>query len=218
MPERNVPTLPGMGPAGPPARVPVRVAAMRRLYPLFGMQETEGVNWGPLIRKWGAYFIPEKRLATFAPGGKRAGLLAWCGITACAVVYEELLDRGHAELAAQWKRISSAQVSVIWNNLTALGYTWRRGEPLPQALSPQAVDVPGLPAPGDFVFYGHVLEDGSLSFTHIDFYEAPGPEGDEFDSVGGNTGTPPNINRIDRVHRRGPDAAEHVLGYARFLW
>lgn len=200
----------------PPPGAPIGVSAMWRLYPEFGPKETEGTNWGPFIRKVAAPFISPGRLATFAPGQKRAGLLLWCALTVCWAIYEELFSRALLECASQWKRIASAECSKLYSNLEAVGWTWKRGEPLPPAHNPQGLKTSGLPVPGDLVFYGKVLADGTWKIVHVDFYEAPQGAGD-FDSVGGNTGHPV-ANRVDRVLHRGPEALARVLAYARLLW
>ncbi len=212
-------TLPGLGPPGPPAGpVPARVGALRRLLAERGAKETEGRNWGPFIRRMGGYFLSTGRLATYAPGGERAGKLLWCAITVCGMLYEELLGRGQLELASQWRRISSASCETLYGRLDSLGWVWRRGAPLPAALSPQGVDVPGLPGAGDFVFYGTVREDGTLDIVHVDFYERPvGEPGGDFDSVGGNTGHPV-ADLVDVVKHRGPEKLARVLAYGRCPW
>lgn len=183
---------------------PVRVAAMKRLLQELGMKETDGPNWGPFIRRMGGYFLSAERLATYAPGQKRAGKLYWCALTVCGMVYEELIARGHKELASQWRRIASAECSTLWANLSALGWAWLR---------PDALDEP---APGDFTFYGGRKSDGSPDFVHVDFYRAP-LDGENFESVGGNTGFPV-ANLVDTVPHRGPEKLARVLGYARLPW
>ena len=101
----------------------------------------------------------------------------------------------------------------MWANLIRAGWAWKREAPLPLAHNPQGIQTPGLPVPGDLVFYGKVLEDGTLKITHVDFYEAP-QGGVDFDSVGGNTGHPV-ANCVDRVEHRGAEDLARVLGYAR---
>lgn len=204
-------TLPGTA-SGPG---PVRLGALARVIACIGEREEGGKNWGPFVQKIAAPFVSPERLATFAPGQKRAGLLLWCALTVCWAMLMELLDRGLKEHAAQWKRIASSECSVLWEHLEDLGWAWRRGAPLPAALSPQGVDVDGLPGPGDLVFYGHVKDDGTLHFTHVDFYEAK-VSGADWDTVGGNTGWP-IADKVDRCHRHAADL-EKVLGYGRVPW
>lgn len=204
-------------PPGPPAApAPVRLGALRRLLNELGPKEKDGRNWGEFIRRMGAYFLSRSRLQSFAPGQVNEGKLLWCALTVCGFIYEELLGRGQTELASHWKRIASTECSKLWRNLDSLGWAWRRGAPLPAALSPQGVDVPGLPAAGDLVFYGQVKADGSLDFAHVDFYKAP-LAGDDFESAGGNTGHPV-ADRVDVVKHRGPEKLGRVIGYARVPW
>lgn len=191
---------------------PIRLAAMKRLYALVGPQEPWGPNWGPLIQRWGALFLSPSRLQSFAPGQVNEGRLLWCALTVCGAVQDELLARGHLELAAQWKKIASAEVSALWSRMDARGWVWRRGAALPDALGGGA----GTPQPGDFVFYG-VAGAGRLGFVHVDFFKAP-LTGEDFESIGGNTGTPPKVDRIDYVQHRGPAKLARVLGYGRLPW
>lgn len=194
---------------------PVRLGALRRLAGYIGPQELWGRNWGPLIVKWGGYFISKTRLMSFAPGQVNEGKLQWCALAVCGVVQEEFEARGHLEIAAQWKRIASAECSRLWANMDSLGWCWRAGAPLPQALSPQATQAPGLPGPGDFVFYGEE-EGGKLHFAHVDLFEQSTVNG--FDSIGGNTGDPPVYDRVGRVRHRTLAKLSRVIGYGRVPW
>ncbi len=205
-------TAPASGPG------PVREGALARLIACIGEREEGGKNWGPFVQKVAAPFISPERLATFAPGQKRAGKLLWCALAVCWAILMELLDRGQKERAAQWRRIASSECSVLFENMEDLGWAWRRGAPLPAALSPQGVDVPGLPGPGDLVFYGSVKPDGTLHITHVDFFETNvSADGDDWDSVGGNTGWPVS-DKVDRCHHHGPEDLVKVLAYARLPW
>lgn len=202
-------TIRGAGPG------PVRVAALERLLAELGRKEVEGKNWGPFIRRVAAPFLTAARLASYAPGGTRAGRLAWCAFTVCAMILEELQARLATELVARWKRLASGSCEDLFENLHAEGWAWRRGAPLPAALSPQGVEVPGLPAAGDLVFYGVVKPDGDLDLHHVDFYKAPAG-GEDFDSAGGNTGD--HVDAVDVIEHRGPEKVARAVAYARVPW
>lgn len=193
------------GPAGPG---PVRIGALARLTAEIG-QHDEGRNWGPFVQRIAAPFLSVDRLASYAPGGERAGKLLWCALAVSWAFYDELRGRGHDQLAQQWRNIASASCDTLRERLDAHGWVWAPGDPLPAALCPQDADAEGLPGTGDIVFYGDRRDD----IKHVDLFEGGVVGG--FSSVGGNSG--PKADRVARVEHAGAKL-KRVQLYARVPW
>ena len=190
---------------------PVRLGALDRLAALVGEREYGGKNWGPIVQRVAGPFLSPPRLASYAPGGARAGGLQWCALAVCWAILDELEARPQRELAGQWKRIASASCGTLWGNLDSLGWAWRRGAALPAALCPVDAGAPGIPGPGDLVFYGD-FRDNRPNLRHVDFY-AEVREGGRWSSIGGNSGPKADaVARVDRVN------SSEVYGYARVPW
>ena len=104
-----------------------------------GQREDEGENWGRCVRKYGSPFISAPRLATFAPGQKRQGLMQWCGIFAFWCALEGLkADRRPPEQLAELRRLASAEVPKAHERMAAAGLI--------------APFVPGEAPPEDAIF------------------------------------------------------------------
>lgn len=104
-----------------------------------GQHEEDGENWGPAIQKYGAAILSPERLASFAPGQKRAGKLQWCNLLAAWCTLEGLKADGRPpEQLREWRRLMSAEVPVTHERMLAAGYI--------------APFVPGEPPPPDTVF------------------------------------------------------------------
>lgn len=87
-----------------------------------GQHEEEGENWGPAVRKYAGPFLSAERLASFAPGQKRQGLMQWCGMFASWCVREGLHADGRPpEQLAEWRRMASAEVPKLHERLAAAG-------------------------------------------------------------------------------------------------
>lgn len=104
-----------------------------------GQCEDEGENWGRPVRKYGSPFLSAQRLATFAPGQKRQGLLQWCSIFAFWCAYEGLKADGRPpEQLAELRRLCSAEVPKAHERMRSAGLI--------------APFVPGEPPPEDAIF------------------------------------------------------------------
>ncbi len=100
-----------------------------------GQHEEDGENWGPAIRKYAAPFVSAPRLATFAPGQKRQGLLQWCSLFGCWCVFRGLeIEHRPPELLREWRRMASAEVPKLHERMDAAGLIapFVPGEPPPE--------------------------------------------------------------------------------------
>lgn len=124
-----------------------------------GRYETEGVNWGPFIREVASPFISAERLATYAPGGIRAGRLAWCAFFVCWCILQALKAAGaRADHVAIWMRLASGSCTTLYERLDKLGLVTRHvpGEPIPEGTC--------------FLFFGDDTDDGP-EMQHISLYD-----------------------------------------------
>lgn len=181
MPESDVPTTPGM-----PSPLETRVLEEGRA--LLGQSETEGDNWGPVVRTVASPFLSPERLATFAPGMKRAGKLQWCALFACYCWWKATMPpqppgRPPLPPSASWfHRFADSEVSDLWQRLGDEGWVWEKGGKDPQ--------------PADLLFFvkvdprtGAALRkpDDSPAFRHVGLVQRV--EGGDLVSLEGNAGS-----------------------------
>lgn len=113
-----MPQVPSDDPTDPGAPNAYQARALEEGRALLGMRETEGENWGPVVRLVAAPFVSAERLATFAPGQKRQGLLLWCALTASYCWWKAWPG---------FKPLADSEVSGLWEKHSAQGLTWVKG-------------------------------------------------------------------------------------------
>lgn len=106
--ESDIPTDPG-APTAYQARV------MQEARSLLGQHEEGGDNWGNVVLTVATPFIGPERLATFAPGGTRAGKLLWCALTVSFCWWRAW---------SGFKPYADSECSDLWEKLAEQGWTW----------------------------------------------------------------------------------------------
>lgn len=186
--ESDIPTNPG-------AMTAYQARVLQEGEALLGQRESEGENWGPVVRLVAAPFVSAARLATFAPGKQRKGLLLWCALFASYCWWKAWPG---------FKPFADSEVSDLWAKHTAQGWTWVKADvvgdvetregnsrdqvrdrryhmseaqiwgfsrPLPEGGTVQ----PGTPGPADFIFFVELdrqgrpkmKPDGTPCFVHV---------------------------------------------------
>lgn len=197
MPGVGVTTISGPGPG------PVRLGALEIASSKIGERET-GRNAGPIV-DWSLEGLTSHPAA--GDDKRRPGWAQWCAFFVSQCVRRELDRRGDDALLREWVReLASGSCDSLWRHLEARGWVWLRGAPLPQALSPQGVDAPGLPGAGDFVFFG---VPGDLA--HVGYVERLDGAAGRLHTVEGNAGD--RVAALDH-----PADHPRIVGYARVPW
>lgn len=160
---------------------------------MIGEHEMDGNNWGPIVQKVATPFLSATRLATFAPGQRNAGKLAWCSLFVSYCVLEGLKADGRPpEQLAEWRRVASSEVSVLHERMRAAGLI--------------APFVPGEPPPEDtiVVFF--------RKLAHVEIYD--GSTNILVVSIGGNSG--PKANQV--YENKHPNTDARIDCWGRLPW
>lgn len=197
-PENPTSTIRGAGPG------PVRLGALDVARGKIGEAET-AENEGPVV-DWAMQGITRRRADEPSARGRR-GWALWCAYFASQCFRRELIARGDEALLKDWMRLASGSCDSLRGHLDARGWVWTRGAPLPAALSPQAVPVPGLPGPGDLVFFGEDPED----LAHVGLVERYDHVAGRLHTIEGNAGD--RVAAIDH-----PADHPRILLFGRVPW